>query len=411
MRDVSNHKLLKVASVSVLSLSLLGMTGCQTLKNNKLFGKKADIVATKANKTEQGYYNSAQNNLKKENYTSAIQDLTDLRTFFPVGQYSEQALLDLMYAQFTHGDYLEAATSADRFIQLYPTNPQIDYAYYTRGVANMQAGGKGLAQYTSLNQAHRDISYPRLAFSNFQELIGCYPNSPYAPDAAQRMRYIYNQFAESEMDTARWYIKRKAYTAAANRAKWVFQYYPQSVQVPEAIATLAYSYDKLGMTDTAKQYNQLLAVNYPQLLDKNGNVRLANARTKPSLLNIVTLGVLGRSADVARFKPNNNANNSANNNAIATQPQTIVSLQALQQARQLQLPNITSTNNAGNDNTPNTTTTVPSGRQLNIGLGLPQEAIDQTSSNSSVSSNVAETTIQRNTAPSKTPVPNLSQQP
>lgn len=396
MPVISKNNVLKVASVSLLSLSLMGLTGCQTLKNNKLFGKKDEIVATKANKSEQGYYNSAQSNLKKENYTSAIKDLTDLRTFYPVGQYSEQALLDLMYAQFTHADYLDAAASADKFIQLYPTNPQIDYAHYTRGVANMQAGGKGVLQYTSLNQAHRDTSYPRLAFSNFQELIGRYPNSPYAPDAAQRMRYIYNQFAESEMDTARWYIKRKAYAAAANRAKWVFQYYPQSVQVPEAIATMAYSYDKLGMTDTAKQYNQLLAVNYPQLLDKNGKVRLANARTKPSLLNTLTLGVFGRPADVVKLK-------TANNTGIATQPQTIVSLQALQQARQMQLP----ANNADSANT----NMMSNGRQFNIGLGLPQETIDQTSSNSSVSQNVNETTIQQNTAPSKTPVPNLSQQP
>ncbi len=389
------NSVLKVATVSLLSLSLVGLTGCQTLKNNKLLGKKADIIATKANKSEQGYYNSAQSNLKKENYNSAIKDLTDLRTFYPVGQYSEQALLDLMYAQFIHGDYLDAAASADRFIQLYPTNPQIDYAHYTRGVANMQAGGKGLMQYTALTQAHRDTSYPRLAFANFQELIGRYPNSAYAPDAAQRMRYIYNQFAESEMDSARWYIKRKAYAAAANRAKWVFQYYPQSVQIPEAVATLAYSYDKLGMNDTAQQYKQLLALNYPQLLDKNGSVRLANARTKPSLLNIVTLGILGRSADVAKLNSTNNSDSST----ITTQPQRIISLQGLQQARQLQLP------------ANNTVMGTPTNNGLSIGLGLPQETIDQTSNNSSVSSNVDQTMIQENTAPIKTPTPNLSQKP
>ena len=389
------NSVLKVASVSLLSLSLLGLTGCQTLKNNTSLGKKADIIATKANKSEQGYYNSAQSNLKKENYNSAIKDLTDLRTFYPVGQYSEQALLDLMYAQFIHGDYLDAAASADRFIQLYPTNAQTDYAHYTRGVANMQAGGKGLMQYTALSQAHRDTSYPRLAFANFQELIGRYPNSAYAPDAAQRMRYIYNQFAESEMDSARWYIKRKAYAAAANRAKWVFQYYPQSVQTPEAVATIAYSYDKLGMKDTAQQYKQLLALNYPQLLDKNGNVHLTKARTKPSLPNIVTLGILGRSADVAKLK----STNDSDTRTVATQPQRIVSLQGLQQARPLQLP------------ATNTVMDAPINNRINIGLGLPQEAIDQTSNNSSVSRNVDQTTIQENTAPIKTPTPNLSQKP
>ncbi|MBP0556455.1 tetratricopeptide repeat protein, partial [Mycobacterium tuberculosis] len=63
-------------------------------------GGKEGVVATKAEKSEQGYYQAASDNIKKGNLAKAISQLNDLRTFYPVGDYSEQALLDLMYAQY-----------------------------------------------------------------------------------------------------------------------------------------------------------------------------------------------------------------------------------------------------------------------------------------------------------------------
>lgn len=350
------RRISQVASLTLLSIALSGVTGCQTFKNTKLFGGKDEIKAAKAEKSEQGYYQSATANIAKGNYAKAAAELTDLRTFYPVGEYSEQALLDLMYAQFQHGDYLDAVSSAERFIQLYPTNPQVVYAYYVRGVANMQTATSGIMKYTKLNPAHRDMGYSRLAFNNFQELIARYPNSAYAPDSALRMRYIYNQSAEHEMDVARWYIKRKAYVAAANRAKWVFQYYPQSQAVPEAIATMAYSYDKLGMKDTASQYRQLLQINYPQLLDNKGNVKIDNARTGSNWLNKVTLGVLGQSTT-------NNHLNQKIPTDIATKPQVI---QSIQQVTALRLPVQTSQTNENLDG-------LPTNQDVNIGLGLPAD--------------------------------------
>ena len=132
------HHLSKVAGVTAITVALTTLSGCQTLKNSKLLGGKDEVIATKAEKSEQGYYQAASDNIKKGNLAKAISQLNDLRTFYPVGDYSEQALLDLMYAQYQHGDYLDAIASADRFIQSYPSNPQVDYAYYVRGISNMQ---------------------------------------------------------------------------------------------------------------------------------------------------------------------------------------------------------------------------------------------------------------------------------
>ncbi|WP_201555446.1 outer membrane protein assembly factor BamD [Psychrobacter sp. 72-O-c] len=352
MRPIGNT-FIKLSSVTLLSLSV-SLVGCQTFKN--LTGKDVDAVET-AEKSEQGYYSDAITQIDKGRYTQAIEDLTNLRTFYPTGQYAEQALLDTMYAQYESGNYETAAASADRFISLYPSNPQVSYAYYVRGVANMQGSSEGIKLFKT-NQAERDTAYLRIAFANFQELINKYPNSAYAPDAAQRMTFIYNQFAESELTAANWYIEREAYVAAVNRAKWVFQYYPLSDSMPEAIAILAYSHQKLGLTDLAQEYKTLLQINYPNMLTNDGRVKL-DTKGDRTWLNKLTFGQLGRSSM-------QDASNIAGQYTGATKTQMI------RTATQLRLP-------ADNAAAPTASSTPTRQRGINLGLGLPESSTEQVS--------------------------------
>jgi len=107
--------------------------------------------------------------------------------------------------------------------------------------------------------------------------------------------FITNQFAEGEMNVARYNVKRKAYVAAVQRARWVVEYYQETPQVPEALATLVYSYQQLGMNDLANQYLDLLKTNYPKLVHGD-TVNLAEARGEASWVNKMTLGILGKPA-------------------------------------------------------------------------------------------------------------------
>ena len=387
MQAVGNT-FIKLSSITLLALSV-NLVGCQTFKN-LTGGKDVDAVET-AEKSEQAYYNDAITQIDKGRYTQAIEDLTNLRTFYPTGQYAEQALLDMMYAQYESGKYEMAAASAEQFIRLYPSNPQVSYAYYVRGVANMQGSSEGLKLF-KLNQAERDTAYFRLAFANFQELINKYPNSPYTPDAAQRMTFIYNQFAESEMSAARWYIEREAYVAAANRAKWVFQYYPLSESIPEAIAVLAYSYDKLGMTDLASEYKTLLQINYPTWLTRDGRVKLSTKRDR-SWFNKLTFGQLGRSG----MKDTSVATGEYNG---ATKTQIV------RNAQQLRLP----ANNTANTSTAPSSTSTSSAptrnRGINIGLGLPEAETERVTNQASTSSTAREANVDpQNTNPVRRTTP------
>ncbi|CAM3986910.1 outer membrane protein assembly factor BamD [Psychrobacter arenosus] len=378
MRPVGN-KLVSLSAVTLMAASL-SLTGCQTFKN--LTNKNKDTVET-AEKSEQEYYQTAISQLEKGRSLPAIENLTNLRTFYPTGRYAEQALLDLMYVQYDIGEFENAAASANQFISLYPSNPQISYAHYVRGVANMEGSSEGL-KLIPLNQAERDTSYYRLAFANFQELLAKYPNSPYAPDAAQRMTFIYNQFAESEIKAANWYIEREAYVAAANRAKWVFQYYPLSESTPEALAILAYSNDKLGLTDLANEYKTLLQLNYPDKLTANGSVRL-DAKRDRSLINKITFGKLGRNGkNVESYTP--------------TQYNGATKTQVIRNAAQLQLPPTTQTAagpGAANISMNN------GDRGVNVGLGLPPSATNQASGQGSASAAAKEASADPRMAPAQ----------
>ena len=277
--------------ITILALSLgvaSAFVGCSSNPSKK------DVVDKGPQSSEQVYFEKAQKSLERNQYTDAVKSLEALDTYYPTGQYTQQAQLELLYAKFKQKDYEGTIALAERFIRLNPQHPNVDYAYYVRGVANMEMNYDSLIRYTSLQQSHRDVSYIKVAYQNFVDLIRRFPSSQYSVDAAQRMKYIGQELAESEMNAARFNIQRKAWLAAAERAQWVIEHYPQTPQTPEALATLAYSYQKLGDTATSQQYVDILKLNYPNLVKSNGEVNLRAARKDGSWVNRATLGLLGR---------------------------------------------------------------------------------------------------------------------
>src|SRR5690606_40402659 len=77
------------------------------------------------------------------------------------------------------------------------------------------------------------------------------------------MTYLVNQLAEHELHDARYYMKRKAYVAALNRAKYVIETYPDSTSNEEALVIMISAYEAMGMTDLKQDTLRVLQVNYP----------------------------------------------------------------------------------------------------------------------------------------------------
>ena len=74
---------------------------------------------------------------------------------------------------------------------------------------------------------------------------------------------IKSRLAKYELSVARYYLKREAYVSAANRGKYIVEYFSPSAETEEALEIMVFCYDKLGLTDLQVNAKQVLAANYP----------------------------------------------------------------------------------------------------------------------------------------------------
>lgn len=208
-------------------------------------------------------YTEAKASLDGGNYERAIRYYKRLTSRFPFGDITEQAQLDLAYAQYRRAEYDDAISTVNRFIKTYPAHAKIDYAYYLRGLVNFDRNRSYIDRLIPSQAGNRDQESARQAFNDFGEMLRRYPNSSYAPDARQRMVFLRNDLANSELTIARYYYRRGAYVGAASRAKFIIANYQQAEQVPDALAMLAMCYEALGQPELAADAKRVLELNAP----------------------------------------------------------------------------------------------------------------------------------------------------
>ena len=160
-------------------------------------------------------------------------------------------------------DPAQAISACDRFIKLHPNHPNVDYAYYLKGVVNFYEDQSSLAQWSGQDPTERDPRSARDSFAAFKELVQRYPKSKYAADATARMAYLVNGLASHEVHVARYYYERGAYVAAANRAQYAVKTYPESPAIEEALYIASQSYAKLGMKELQADAERVLRTNFP----------------------------------------------------------------------------------------------------------------------------------------------------
>ena len=210
---------------------------------------------------EKVYYDQAQRRIKVNNYYGAIESLQKIETQYPFGKYAEQAQVELIYCQYMNGDDIAAHAASERFIRLHPRHPNIDYAYFMKGISSYTRDSGTLARVINTDLSTRDISGAKLAFSEFTEFLTRFPDSQYAPYAKKRLVYIRNLVAKNELAAADYYIKRKAYVAAIRRANYVIENIPNSSQNHRALQILKVSYQELGYDDLVASTDELLRLN------------------------------------------------------------------------------------------------------------------------------------------------------
>jgi len=208
-------------------------------------------------------YAEAKDALDGGQYDLAIKRYEALEARFPYGRYSQQGQLEIAYAYYKQNEQASAVAAAERFIKLHPNHPNVDYAYYLKGLAYFNEDLGMLGRIAKQDRTERDPKAARESFDAFKDLAQRFPESKYTPDAYARMKYLVNALASHEVHVARWYVRRGAYVAAANRAQFALKNYPEAPAQEEALLIMIKSYDALGMKDLADDTERILKKNFP----------------------------------------------------------------------------------------------------------------------------------------------------
>lgn len=211
----------------------------------------------------QRLYAEAKDQLNSGGYEKAIKYFETLEARYPYGRYAQQAQLEVAYAYYKDNEPVSAIAACDRFIKLHPEHPNVDYAYYLRGLANFNENQGLLASIGDQDMTQRDPKAASESFDSFQQLVTRFPKSKYTPDALARMKYLVDALASHEVHVALYYYKRGAYVAASNRAQYAIEHYPNSPAIEQALAILVKSYDKMGINDLRDDALRVLQKNFP----------------------------------------------------------------------------------------------------------------------------------------------------
>ena len=208
-------------------------------------------------------YSEGKAAMEEEDYELALALFGAIESRYPYGRYAQQAQMETAYTYFKYEEPEAAVAACDRFIRLHPRHPNVDYMYYLKGLVNFERDRGFLDRYLPQDPTHRDPGSARQSFYDFAELVRKLPKSKYTKDAIARMRYLRNNLAQYEVNVSDYYMRRGAYIAAVNRAKYVVENFPNTPARDNALGVMALGYKVLKMDDLSSDALRVLMANNP----------------------------------------------------------------------------------------------------------------------------------------------------
>ena len=235
---------LSAARLAALVLIVAALPACS------FFGKEDIIPDDPADKLyNEGLYllNS------KHDYKQAARRFEEVDRQHPYSEWARKALLMSAYAHYEGTNYDESITAGKRYVTLHPGSPDAAYAQYL--IAS--------SFFDQIPDITRDQQRTEKALQALDEVVRKYPNTEYAASAKRKMEIARDQLAGKEMETARFYQKKRDYVAAINRFKVVITQYQTTRHVEEALMRLTEMYMTLGIVNEAQTAAAVLGHNFP----------------------------------------------------------------------------------------------------------------------------------------------------
>lgn len=230
-------------SLAGVSAALLLLAACSSSSDREVYVERP----------AEEFYNLGLAHLSESNYRAAATNFDEVERQHPYSVWAPRAQLMAAFAHYQADRYDDAINALDRFIQLNPGHPDVDYAYYL----------KAICYYEQIADVERDQAMTREALAALEEVVTRFPDSSYARDARLKMDLAVDHMAGQHMSIGRYYQRQGEHLAAINRFQIVVRDYQTTTHVPEALHRLVESYMVMGVTDEAQATAAVLGHNYP----------------------------------------------------------------------------------------------------------------------------------------------------
>ena len=197
-------------------------------------------------------YNQGLEALRLGDASYAAKKFNEVEILFPQSEWAPRASLMSAYSYWSQQYFSDSIEELERFIKLYSSNQNIDYAYYLLA----------MNYYDSIVDEKKDLLYFLKAKKYFEIIIEQYPNTDYALDAKYKIELIFDFLAAKELYIARHYIKKEKWIAAINRLKKIVNDYETTIYIEEALHRLVEVHYIIGFESEAKKYANTLGYNY-----------------------------------------------------------------------------------------------------------------------------------------------------
>ena len=226
---------------------------CITVMLCSCASSKSNDAETSMQTAEQ-LYKQGYNYLQKTSYETAAENFEKIELEHPYSKWAVKSKLMSAYSYYKAEKYDDAIIALERFIKYHPSNKDIAYAYYMRG----------LCYYDQITPAQKDQSNSKKAQDAFNQLIVLYPDTDYAKDAKAKINLIIDHIAGQEMNIGRYYLKNQNYLSALNRFNVVVENYQTTPQIEEALYRQVEIYTIIGLKNQAIKSAKVLEHNYPK---------------------------------------------------------------------------------------------------------------------------------------------------
>ena len=231
----------------ILILLLIFLTGCskQIVKESVINEINLDTQVAEA-------YKEGLKSLEAGDVLFAAKKFNEAEILFPQSIWAPKSALMAAYSYYTQDYYLDAIAELERFIKVYPSHKNLDYAYYLMGIC----------YYEQIIDEKKDTRSILSAEENFEKVIKKFPNTQYAIDSEFKIDLINDIMASKEMYIGRYYFDKKKWIPAINRFRKVVDDYDTTIYVEEALHRLVEVYYTIGLKNESKKYAQILGYNY-----------------------------------------------------------------------------------------------------------------------------------------------------